>query len=66
MLVLVVLAILYHSVGRVRVAINGVLGASTLNDIEEGRCLSEIISVQDIRGESAGSLKAAWARFQTF
>jgi type IV secretory pathway protease TraF len=48
MLALAVLAILYDNVDLVRgwVVIDGVLGARTLKDIEEGRCLSEIISGQ--------------------
>lgn len=50
MLVFAVLAILYHNVdlGRWWIAIDGVLGARTLNDVDEteGRCRSGIICVR--------------------
>lgn len=51
MLVLAVLAILYHNVdlGRAWLVIDGVLGARTLNDIDDGRYRNDIISVQQGR-----------------
>jgi succinate dehydrogenase hydrophobic anchor subunit len=46
-LALAVLAILYHNVDLGwRVAIDDVLGARTLKDIDEGRCRSDSISAQ--------------------
>jgi hypothetical protein len=64
MLALAVLAILYDNVDLVWgwVVIDGVLGARTLNDIEEGRCLTKIISLQGREPkQESGCQLAAWA-----